>query len=467
MSQRYKEHPAVQKMKAQGVPVIPVALYLDATEYAKRDSMLVLTCTNLLSERKHVICVLRKRLMCGAKAGCGCKGWCSLYPLWLFVQWSLEALGDAVYPVARHNTKLDGLKPEARVWRAEDKQGAEKAGFPMPAAAAVVQIRVDWAEMSSRLGLANWSTASDPCFLCHCSQDDMYEKDKLAAREPMPWPLRTADGYDQACEDCEIQVPIGQLSREEWAKFTSCLENDLRKDGSRGLALTQPWPPLGLRKGDRVEPCPAMPDWQMLYKEKPESMLFWRPMDETSVRHRNPLFSEGLGTSIDQAYSVDVMHAWCLGIFQQFVVHALWQVLEGELFDTSGGVKGAKENKLQKAVVKLNSRLSTWYKEFSSKHPLVVLTRVQDFGLSRLGTSTKPVLHCKAHETLGLVRYLADVLPGWQEKIANGAAWAKGARRLLRMWSLVSESPVDVPEATQKARPVERDRKSRRKVSKP
>ena len=111
----YDSHPVVRRWRGRAALVVPVALYLDAAEYAIRDSMLVVSMTNLLTGRKHVIAVLRKRLLCGHKAGCGCKGWCSLFPLWLFLKWSLDALNSGLYLTARHNTELDGDKLSDRV----------------------------------------------------------------------------------------------------------------------------------------------------------------------------------------------------------------------------------------------------------------------------------------------------------------------------------------------------------------
>ena len=116
----YGTHPVVQKMEAEGIPTVPLAVYLDGVQYAVRGSMLVVSITNLCTDKQHVIGVIRKRKMCGLKAGCGCKGWCSLHAFWVFLRWSLAALGVATYPAARHNTELDSDKLNEAGWRGND-----------------------------------------------------------------------------------------------------------------------------------------------------------------------------------------------------------------------------------------------------------------------------------------------------------------------------------------------------------
>ena len=97
-----EDHPVVKRHRGSPTPVLPVALYLDAVQYAVRDSMLVVSLTNLAHwEKTHLLACLRKRIRCGVKAGCGCKGWCSQYPLWAFLKWSFTALANATWPSMR------------------------------------------------------------------------------------------------------------------------------------------------------------------------------------------------------------------------------------------------------------------------------------------------------------------------------------------------------------------------------
>ena len=450
----YYEHPVVQAMNIKGKLVIPLALYLDGVQYGIRDSMLVVTVTNLLTLKKHVVLVIRKRIMCGVKAGCGCRGWCSLFPVWAFLRWSFQALTQAKHPVGRHNTELDADSLNAAEWRPEDAARQALAGEDMPVAAAVLQVRADWGEMTSHLGVANWSTQSDPCFLCRCDKDAMLDRDLLKARAPLAWELRTFRDYQDACLQCEIDVDTSVLSDQEWDDFVKCLMPDTRKEVTLGRSLTRAWPKLGLKKGDRVEPSLGLLDWQTLDKRKPASIRFWRRSKETSVRHRNPFFDDMLGTSLDQVYSADTMHSWCLGIQQQFVSACLWKVIEGNVFTVERRPGTTGQEDIHKRVMqKLSSHLAAWYRQFAIDSPSVVMTRVHDLTLEDIGgTSSTPLLRCKAHETLGLVRYLTSSLPGWAQNIENGPVWRKGSKALLKLWTLIEQSPAVVPADTQEAR---------------
>ena len=444
----FQHHPVVQRMEAEGKPTIPLALFLDAVQYANKDSMLVVTVTNLLSEKKHVIAVVRKRIMCGSKASCGCRGWCSLWPVWKFVRWSLEALARGQHPDRRHNTALDS-QLLANGWREGDELRAQKAGTAMKVAGAILQIRADWGEMATRLGVANWSTIANPCFLCSCTRHTMFDRDLLKQHRPSPWPASDSAGYDAACTACEIVVNTGALSDEKWKALKKSLDMDVRKDGRRGMALKAAWPDLGLKKGDRVEPSDDVPDWQLLQERKPERMTFWRQSKETAARHRNPLFSEELGTHLTQAFTADVMHTWCLGLHQQYVAAALWAVVASSVFVPITG--RSKEEHDKKSMHELRKHLTNWYRRFASNEPKVVLTKVHDLSLDHIGTAAKPLLRCKAHETLGLLRFLADQLPGWQETVKDGQVWAEAGKYLLRMWLLLDQAPVIVPDHTQEA----------------
>ena len=69
----YDAHAVVRKMQSVGTPILPLALYLDVVQQTKSGSMLAVSITNLVTDRKHVVCTLRKRLLRGVKGKCGCR----------------------------------------------------------------------------------------------------------------------------------------------------------------------------------------------------------------------------------------------------------------------------------------------------------------------------------------------------------------------------------------------------------
>lgn len=73
----YFSHPVVMRSPST---TIPYALYSDSVPYSKVDSAVGFWLTNIASGRKHIAAIMRKSQLCK----CGCKGWCSFYPVLSF-----------------------------------------------------------------------------------------------------------------------------------------------------------------------------------------------------------------------------------------------------------------------------------------------------------------------------------------------------------------------------------------------
>jgi hypothetical protein len=142
----YTDHPVV-RAAAPGA-VLPLALYLDGVPYSKSDGFLAFWVYNLLTMRRHLVAVLRKSFGCT----CGCKRWCSLYPIFDFLRWSLTALACGRHPEGRH---------DGGPWRAEDAARAEVAGSPLTPGV-VVALKGDWSEFALTLGFPTWAHAAHP-----------------------------------------------------------------------------------------------------------------------------------------------------------------------------------------------------------------------------------------------------------------------------------------------------------------
>lgn len=72
----YFSNPIVQQNEG---PVVPLALYADSVPYSLTDSVIGVWLINLLTQRRHIVAVVRKRLLCK----CGCKGWDTTFPIFL------------------------------------------------------------------------------------------------------------------------------------------------------------------------------------------------------------------------------------------------------------------------------------------------------------------------------------------------------------------------------------------------
>ena len=92
------EHP-VRTSAADGELVLPIAIYIDGIAFAKRDSVTGFFFVNLLSGQRHLCCTLRKTASCT----CGCRKWCTLWPVFKMLHWSSKALAEGVWPCQRHD----------------------------------------------------------------------------------------------------------------------------------------------------------------------------------------------------------------------------------------------------------------------------------------------------------------------------------------------------------------------------
>ena len=94
----YYSHPVVVEAPME-VPVYPIAFYVDGMQYTRVDSVIGFAVYNLLTGKRHASVVFREADLCT----CGCKGWCSMYPILLQVHWSLLSLARGRKPLARHD----------------------------------------------------------------------------------------------------------------------------------------------------------------------------------------------------------------------------------------------------------------------------------------------------------------------------------------------------------------------------
>ena len=155
----FEEHP-FRHLADDPRPVYPLALYCDgvrytrATQMGKNDSLINFTCHNLATGKRHLIACASKRELCK----CGCRGWCSMYPIKKFISWSLECAARGV----RQAVDWDGSP------RPAGRQEPLKARYIM------VDIKGDWSEHCSTFGFTTWSAFHRPCPFCKTSKNDMF-----------------------------------------------------------------------------------------------------------------------------------------------------------------------------------------------------------------------------------------------------------------------------------------------------
>jgi hypothetical protein len=242
----YWDHAAVVASQAAGEPLpLPLSLYIDGVPFTKHESFLGFWILNVASGVRRVVALLRKGDLCR----CGCRGWCSIFPIWQFLTWSLSSLAQGVFPSARH---------DAAPWPETDAARQLVAGKPLGFRAVVVFVKGDWLEFSSTLGFMSWATAATPCMFCEATRDDMFDFRRFSALDS-GWPEISCEAYEQHCRAAEVWAIIDNEA--QLKAIVAALHFDKRKQGgSAGRALTISFPALGLEAGDRLEPSQTLQD---------------------------------------------------------------------------------------------------------------------------------------------------------------------------------------------------------------
>ena len=423
----YFEHPIVKQSPAEGV--LPIALYMDGVPYSHTDSVIGVWICNLLTGVRHLSLVVRKRLVCK----CGCRSWCSFFPVFTFLHWSLSALAAGMFPTARH----DGTE-----WSARDGKRAAKAGSNLRKCA-LLHIKGDWMEYCERLGFPTWRSSLRPCLLCATDPASMHDWRHVSPLG-VPFHITSQQDYNTACSRCEIWVSADSANH---GAILSRLRYDKRlQGGSKGRALTEAVPGLPLMAGDRLEPSHSLPDVgrfdTLSHADLPKRVCFWRVAEETVCHHRNPLFDEAIGITM-ASITVDVLHTLHLGVFLAFCKYLIWELLGAGCWHPN---QGTEVERVQVAVLAMRSELWRWYGERHKKYPTEYLTRLADLTPKMLGTRASPKLKTKAAETLGLLHFVTDMVTKYSAIIGERSrTFREAGASAIKYMDICSTSPVSMP----------------------
>ena len=218
----------------------------------------------------------------------------------------------------------------------------------------------------------------------------------------------------------------------------------------QGLCLTQDYTPLGLRKGDRLDPTPSLPDIGNFFELCccPVDVTFWRPDRATLARHRNPLFSLATGITPYRCLTTDLLHAFYLGIVKQLACTCFWFLIQSGLWGPPGGTE---EERLERAREALVIRLFQWYRARHQLHPEERLTRVNAITSKMLGSMSAKELKTKGAESWGVLLFTLDMLATNEHRLGDASVQLVKAGRcleeLVTIWQAsgiaVSEDVID------------------------
>ena len=403
----------------------PFALYMDGVSFQRQDSVLGVWSYFLMSGRRHLLQVVRRSEVCN----CGCKGWCTLHPLFSSLAWSLEAMKNGVWPSTRHDGTPFG---------AGDEKRAAKAGQPLGYRAVCVLLKGDWSEFHHTLGLPSWADSVAPCPWCVADKSVFFDCKSLAVGStPHAW--RTASHYEQACQSCEVNVRVG---RRDQIRIRGALK--FSKGGKyRGRVMRGDLPDLGLQAGDRLDPTDTMPDvasFDDMDVTEPKTVKFWRSSLDTCTRRRNPLFSEATGLYIT-CLGIDVLHALSLGVYSEFLKVFFWALIKRNAF----GVRGGAADVRGLSIARIGSLLFQWYADEDKRgvhHP-----RVNQWLSTTLGSQKKPKLYAQGAATSELLFFALHLYAMYGHKLgADGAAYLQGVQSLATIQNLMKAHTRRFPE---------------------
>ena len=240
----YAQHKVVREALPE--VVVSLALYLDGIQYAVRDSTLGIFIINLATQKRHLVCRLRKKHFCR----CGCLGWCSLCPIFQFLHWCFCCLAKGQSPTVRHDQRPFGESDEGRT---------SVAGQALGFRAALLFIKAALAEYAHSLGFPSTAQHTHPCFLCKAEFGSLVVLVGWDALS-LPWPRKTVQDYEEACARCEQWRVL--TNKDVHTQLRGLLDFDKRKTPSvaRGLSMKENFPRLQLLQGDRLEPSESLLD---------------------------------------------------------------------------------------------------------------------------------------------------------------------------------------------------------------
>ena len=366
----YHAHPGRGPHHAKQPLPAPCGLFVDGVGSVKKDKTIGFFLFNMITQRRHLCAILRKRELCS----CGCAGWCSFFAVFRFLLYSLDHMRRGIVP---------DLPFVDVPWACDDL--AAQAGQPLLYSWLLCWIKADWAELYTTFGFVSWANRVYPCVSCFCTHEDWLELEDQSYGS-LIWADVNDGDYDQACRRCELVVTL--RSRVAYVMLFSALKWDTRKKGNKGRYLARDIALLAddgrpLMVNDRLEPSPSCPDIgagfdALIDGAWPQTVVLWRQTLQTFTRHRNPLLDGTVATT--RMLLVDLLHALWLGTATRLVEAVFWRSIIDNVFDVQAVHLETRDTF---AVATLKRELTQYYKALRASG--TGATELQDLTLGMLG----------------------------------------------------------------------------------
>ena len=448
----FKLHPLVTAATAANKPrPLPVGLYVDGVAYKQQasgrsDTVAGYWLINLISGKRYLLCALRHSDDCD----CGCRGWCSIFPVLSCLRWQLECMAHGLRPDRMHNGD-----PWPR------GQGHAPADRQLSYSAVLLFVKGDWCEHSKTLGLSSWAQNDNCCQFCELSKHELHNSSHYISHDGVEqWPMREHHEYETAVRQCEVVIEIATplqlqlvVRSLRWFKHKKMMNRTGLR--SRCIFTAIVIAGISLLVGDRLEPSEELHDIAALSQVKlPASIKFWRTRTGSegalldSVHHRCPIFNNVLCTSPARTLAIDAMHCLHLGVIMRFVSSCLWRLLLENPWDFSGS-----ESQIQDlALRQIWCELKSWQeKNVPCSDRLDGLT-AKMMGKSCGRTTEDAFFLLYQNRSNQLPATVENQSSPWQERLENytlvlggdsgqGLAFGERGQHLKQTWPLATGSP--------------------------
>ena len=332
-------------------------------------------------------------------------------------------MGRGVKPAEDHLGVPYATKDPAR-----HAQGGERLNYRC----ACIFIKGDLMEHSSSLGFPAVSASIGSCCNCWVTPGEFLRLAGSSIAGIADQKVYT--DFDAACAACEHSVVLDQR---QLIQVRGSLVNDRRNDGSRGRTLSKDFPEFGLKIGDRLEPCAALPNIHAGVDSMVSGTLyFWRRSAETHTRHRCPIFNEDLGITPNSIVPC-WLHALSLGTFKCAIAHVFWQL---QLVNAWGVRQAGEEAMLETSVPIIQCQLFDWYR-YEAAHNRQH-SRVQRLTTGMFGSSKAPTLGLHGAETNGFLCFCASYLSRYFDKLADPVRCRRLLDTAVQQYQLIRENPI-------------------------
>jgi len=390
--------------------------------------MIAFTCYNLVTNKRHYLGSIAKKFLCR----CGCRGWDTMYPIMRALEWSFEASAQGARPT---------LLPDASEFP-DGSPSADLVGSPLDARFVLVQVKGDWSEWANALGFANWQSYHRPCLFCACKHHQLFDFNRISLAGH-DWPTLEDDDYENTCLACEKRLRVDSEISRQSVILIGGLHFDDRKQKC-GRILARDVPILGLCRHDRLDPSPDLPDTEMFEdRAAPFTAIFWRRrLDHRrrnldSALRRNPIFSRGVGITPQTSLHIDTLHILYLGVFQRYCSEVIWNVLECNMYDATGGQDVVQEKNI--------SQLFVDYRVWCQRENVDLSYRIGTLTRKMLGQQHLRDLKTKAAETGVLVRWATDFCARNTAKFEGARILEEAGRALLSYMDIIRTRGRTIP----------------------